>query len=105
MPNDFYNALSGAACAVGNSSSFIREGAYFGTPVVIVGSRQHRRERCENIKDVGATKDEIVAGVREQLAHGRYRQDTLFGDGEAGERIASLLASVKPKIQKTFYEV
>ena len=48
-PDDFYRYLSAAACAVGNSSSFIREGAYFGTPVVLVGSRQNKRERAANI--------------------------------------------------------
>ena len=32
-------------CLIGNSSSGIREGAYIGTPVVNLGTRQNDRER------------------------------------------------------------
>ena len=104
-PDDFYNALSGAACAVGNSSSFIREGAYFGTPAVILGSRQQGRERGENVIEVGIEAEEIKKAIEKQLSHGRYPSDTRFGDGAAGAKIADILATVKPKIQKSFYEV
>ena len=34
---------------IGNSSSGIREGAYIGTPVVNIGTRQNKRERGKNI--------------------------------------------------------
>lgn len=103
-PDDFYRLLSKAACAVGNSSSFIREGAYFGTPAVLVGSRQQGRERGENIKEATAEKDVIVAAIRAQFRHGRYAKDTRFGDGATGEKIAAILAELNPPIQKTFYE-
>lgn len=103
-PDDFYQTLAGAACAVGNSSSFIREGGYFGTPAVIIGSRQRNRERCENVIEVGLEAKEIKKGIEKQLRHGRYKCDLRFGNGTAGEKIASILAKVKPNIQKQFYE-
>ena len=51
-PDDFYKYLNYAVCAVGNSSSFIREGAFLGIPVVLFGSRQNNRERGENILEI-----------------------------------------------------
>lgn len=105
LPDDFYKALANAACAVGNSSSFIREGAYLGTPAVIVGSRQRNREMASNVKEVDAEKDEIKKAVLFQLNHGRYPSEKLFGDGTAGEKIADILYKTNPKIQKYFHQI
>ena len=44
--------MSKTKCLVGNSSSGIREGAYIGTPVVNIGSRQNNRARGKNVLDV-----------------------------------------------------
>jgi UDP-hydrolysing UDP-N-acetyl-D-glucosamine 2-epimerase len=104
LPEDFYLALANAACAIGNSSSFIREGAYFGTPAVLVGSRQQNRERGENVLDVGADRESIKSQILKQLEHGRYEPSALFGDGRASEHIARILAEVKPPIQKQFQD-
>src|SRR5918992_5771170 len=43
-PENYLKVLSRAACAVGNSSSFVRDASFFGTPVVLVGNRQDGRE-------------------------------------------------------------
>jgi len=101
-PDDFYRLLANTACAIGNSSSFIREGAYFGTPVVLVGTRQQNRERGENVVTVGISAAEIKESIARQLNHGRYARDAMFGDGGASERIAKILAEARPKIQKKF---
>ncbi len=102
-PDDFYGLLNKTVCAVGNSSSFIREGAYFGTPVVLTGSRQNSRERGDNVIETIMDSNEIVTAVKQQLEVGRYPQNIMFGDGNAGEKIAEILARVNPKIQKHFY--
>jgi UDP-hydrolysing UDP-N-acetyl-D-glucosamine 2-epimerase len=81
------------ACLVGNSSSGVREGAYIGTPVVNIGSRQAGRERGRNVIDVPHDKTAIAEALRRQIAHGRYDKDTIYGDGKAGERIAEVLAT------------
>lgn len=104
-PDDFYRALAKAQCAIGNSSSFIREGSYFGTPVVLVGSRQNGREKSQNIKETGAGSEEIKKAVLEQINHGRYSPSYLFGEGKAGEKIADILAKVNPDIQKRFFKL
>ena len=103
-PDRYARLLAWAACAIGNSSSFIREGAYLGTPAVLVGSRQRGRERGKNVKEVAANPDAIERAVREQMAHGRYASDPMFGDGSAGKRIVEILATAEPPIQKSFYD-
>ncbi len=40
-PEHYLKVLANAACAVGNSSSFVRDASFFGTPVVLVGNRQN----------------------------------------------------------------
>ena len=43
-PEDFQKCLKKTVCAIGNSSSFIRDSTFSGTPVVLVGNRQVGRE-------------------------------------------------------------
>jgi UDP-hydrolysing UDP-N-acetyl-D-glucosamine 2-epimerase len=90
-------------CLVGNSSAPIREGAFLGVPAVNIGTRQAGRDRGPNVTDVGYDRDEILAGIRRQLAHGRFPSDSLYGDGYAGPRIADLLARVPLTVQKRLY--
>lgn len=104
-PDKYARVLANAACAVGNSSSFIREGSYFGTPAVLVGSRQTGRDRGKNTVEVEADTEKIRQAVTQQLIHGRYQLDSLFGDGNAGKKIAEILASANPPIQKKFHEI
>ena len=101
LPVDTYvRLMRRAACLVGNSSSGIREGAFIGTPVVNVGSRQAGRQRGHNVIDVAPEFTEVRAGIERQLAHGHYDMDSIYGDGRAGERIAATLATEKVDIQK-----
>jgi UDP-hydrolysing UDP-N-acetyl-D-glucosamine 2-epimerase len=88
------------ACLIGNSSSGIREGAYIGTPVVNVGTRQGGRERAANVVDVPHERDAIAVAIRRQIASGRYAMDDVYGDGRAGPRIADCLATETVAIQK-----
>jgi GDP/UDP-N,N'-diacetylbacillosamine 2-epimerase (hydrolysing) len=83
-------------CAVmlGNSSAGIIEAASFGTPVVNVGDRQRLRERNPNVTDVDNSADSIAGALRAALSHGRWPCDNRYGDGRAGERIATLLPSL-----------
>lgn len=89
-----------SACVVGNSSAPIREGAYIGVPAVNIGTRQRGRDRGGNVVDVEHDRSAIVAAVRAQVAHERYRSDHLYGDGRAGGRIASVLAEAPLTVQK-----
>lgn len=88
------------ACLVGNSSSGIREGAFIGTPVVNIGTRQNARDRGSNVMDVGYDKDGIKAAIARQIDHGRYAMEPIYGDGRAGERIANVLSTEVVDVQK-----
>ncbi|MEK7082329.1 MAG: UDP-N-acetylglucosamine 2-epimerase [Patescibacteria group bacterium] len=106
IPHDFYRVLKHAAVAVGNSSSFIRESAYFGVPAVIVGDRQQGRERGENAIEVAAERSQIIAAAESRLRHGPYPRDTIFGDGNAAEKIVEICTRFGPgsvRVQKTFH--
>ncbi len=104
-PEIYLRVLGRAACAVGNSSSFVRDAGYFGTPVVLVGSRQDGRERDVHVTRVDPVAEEIESAIRRQLAHGRYAPSTLYGDGHVSERIAEALARLEPYAQKRLHYV
>lgn len=101
-PDDFYKYLKNAAAAVGNSSSFIREGAFFGTPVVLTGSRQNKRERGGNVLEVGGDTDSLKKAMAFQISHGRYPKSDMFGLGDAASKMAGILATINLDIQKSF---
>jgi UDP-hydrolysing UDP-N-acetyl-D-glucosamine 2-epimerase len=101
LPIDVYvRLMRRTACLVGNSSSGIREGAFIGTPVVNIGSRQAGRERGHNVIDVANDRDAIGEALDRQIANGRYAMDPIYGDGKASERIAAILASEVVDVQK-----
>jgi len=99
-PEEYARLLYNCKCAIGNSSSFIKEGAFLGVPAVLVGGRQEGREHGENVLFVDYDKEKILAAIRLQMAIGRYPKDHRFGDGTAGKRIAEILAKVKVREKK-----
>lgn len=101
LPIDVYvRLMKRTACLVGNSSSGIREGAFIGTPCVNIGSRQTMRDRGANVIEVAAQRDAILVGIRDRLAHGRFSSDPIYGDGNAGGRIADILSTKVVQVQK-----
>ena len=104
-PEDYLKLLASAACAVGNSSSFVRDAGYFGTPVVLVGNRQEGREIDEHVTCVAPRAAEMVAAIRAQLARRRYPVSSLYGDGHVSQRIAAALAELRPYVQKRLHYI
>jgi len=96
----FIGLMKRAACLVGNSSAFIREGAFLGTPAVNIGSRQMGRDRGRNVIDVPYNHEAITRAIRQQVEHGCYPPDHLYGDGQAGPRLADVLATARIRLQK-----
>lgn len=99
-PSDFLHLVLKSRCLVGNSSMGIRECSYLGVPAVNIGTRQAGRDRGRNVCDVGYLRTEICEAIRTQLSNGRFPRDPLYGDGTAGERIASLLAERPLSVEK-----
>ena len=86
-PDDFLRLLVHSKGIIGNSSVAIRECSYLGVPAVNIGSRQQGRERGANVIDVEHDRREIVSAARRHLSGDRPKRDTLYGNGDAGQRI------------------
>ena len=104
-PVEYLKVLSNAACALGNSSSFVRDASYFGTPVVLVGRRQEGRETDEHVIRTAPVADDIERIARQHLAHGRYAPSSLYGDGFVSEKIAQAVVNLQPYIQKRLHYI
>lgn len=83
---------------VGNSSAGLIEAAMLGVPVVNVGPRQSGRERSGNVVDVGRERtSDVAAGVERARGLDLAGLEHPYGKGDAGPRIAGLLAAVDPR--------
>jgi UDP-N-acetylglucosamine 2-epimerase (hydrolysing) len=102
----YLTTLRHAGFILGNSSSGVREAAYFGVPSVNLGSRQANRSRADSVIDCNFDVLEIKSAVRSALECERIPQ-TLFGDGRSGERFLEILAGPVPwsmPVQKAFID-
>ena len=96
--DEFLRLLIASHVLVGNSSSGVIEAPFAGVPVVNIGKRQCGRQaggpainHCdESIASIHAA---IVKASRLRPRRGRVG---VYGDGQAGRRIAGILATVRP---------
>lgn len=92
----YLRALVAADVLVGNSSSGVIEASTAGTPSVNVGPRQFGREKSgPSVVDA----DESSASIRDALSKALRKRPIIgkssaYGNGDAGPKIADLLASV-----------
>ena len=92
-PLDFLTLLYNSDGIIGNSSVAIRECSYLGVPAINIGSRQVNRERGPNVVDVSYQREEIREAI---LSHfnGHFERSNIYGEGDAGQKIADILAEV-----------
>jgi UDP-N-acetylglucosamine 2-epimerase len=100
-PLDFLSVLINSRGIVGNSSVAIRECSYLGVPAVNIGSRQNRRDRGRNVTDVDHDKAGIQRAIEAMFASDKRLADPVYGDGDAGKRIADVLATAELSVEKT----
>jgi UDP-hydrolysing UDP-N-acetyl-D-glucosamine 2-epimerase len=106
LPPDIYiPLLNHAACCIGNSSSFVRETSFLGTPVVLVGSRQDGREWSPSVIRVEPVQAEIEAATKRQLLHGRYDTSPIYGEPGVSARIAAQIVNLEPYAQKQLHYI
>lgn len=96
---DYLQLLSLSAVIVGNSSSAIIEAPSFGVPAVNIGSRQHGRQKGENILDAGYDSQKIALAVRRALSDDGFKRKVKtaknpYGDGNSSQKIVSILESL-----------
>ena len=97
---DFLKLLFHSKCLIGNSSVGIRECSYLGIPVVNIGSRQNRRLRGFNVRDTDYDEFNLKSAIIDQIAHGHYPVEYLYGKGNAGHEIAHVLSIAETEIKK-----
>jgi UDP-hydrolysing UDP-N-acetyl-D-glucosamine 2-epimerase len=100
-PLDFLKLLNSSKALIGNSSAGLRECSYLGLPVVNIGNRQNRRSRAQNVTDVAYNQKAILEATKIALETGKFESSNLYGDGNAGEKIAEILATVELTYSKT----
>ena len=92
-PEEYARLLKNCEVAVGNSSSFIKEGAFLGVPAVLVGRRQEGREVGDNVVLAKNNAFSIESSIHYQLGS-RPKPDYCFGDGTAGKQVAEILSKI-----------
>jgi UDP-hydrolysing UDP-N-acetyl-D-glucosamine 2-epimerase len=100
FPVEFYNyLLKSATCLIGNSSSFIREASFFGTPTVLIGNRQQNREVGTNVIRSSFKETELIKKIKKQMGK-KYKKNYLYGNGNAASKIYKIFITLSPPIQK-----
>ena len=93
----YWGLLRHACLLLGNSSSGIMETPAISLPTVNIGDRQKGRERAQNVIDVPADVQDILAGIRKaqtsEFKESLEGMTNPYGDGYAGEKIAEALST------------
>lgn len=95
-PEVYLQVLRHASCAIGNSSSFVRDAGFLGTPVVLLGERQRGREFCQHVQWLPKLTDELHAVIERQIAHGPYAPSELYGKVGVSQKIVDQILQLKP---------
>jgi UDP-N-acetylglucosamine 2-epimerase (non-hydrolysing)/GDP/UDP-N,N'-diacetylbacillosamine 2-epimerase (hydrolysing) len=95
----YHGVLAIASACVGNSSSGIKETPALHCPTIDIGTRQQGRLRAGNVIQTGYDRAEILAAIDRCLHDEAFRAqveagENPYGSGQAGARIAEILATV-----------
>lgn len=102
-PVEYLEALADAPLAIGNSSSFVRDSSFFGTPVILLGNRQQGRElgpnvicAIDHIAELQGMEFStgIARKIDQAIRSGPFRPSTLYGDGHVSERFIEALRRI-----------
>jgi len=99
-PEDYLRLINNCSCIVGNSSSAIREASYLGTPAVNIGTRQQNREHGKNVVTVEYKAKKIKKAIISRSNLKKFKSEKIYGNGNAGNKIAEILSKAKVNIQK-----
>jgi len=100
MPHrEYLSLLKSVDVVIGNSSSGIIEAPSFNIPVINIGMRQQGRERSDNILDVEAKKDRLIAAIDTALHNDAFAKKVQhtknkFGRGDAAQQIINVLKTI-----------
>ena len=94
---------------IGNSSSGLIEVPFLGTAVVNLGKRQKGRLTNGGVVHVEESSTEILAAIEKANSEANkellIRDKNIFGDGNASQKILSLIKNWEPVSKKTFHDL
>ena len=103
-PEDYATLLSEAFCIIGNSSSGIREASFLGKLCINIGSRQNLRDRSNNVVQVDYNCDQIIYAYERNVNNSKlFKPSKLFGEGDAGIKIAKILSNCSLETKKKLH--
>lgn len=96
-PERYLQILASVKGCVGNSSSFVRDASFFGTPVVLVGNRQIGRVKTQNVLWVQNEDLDTLWMDMTSHFHRRFKPSTYFGSVGISKRFVDnlKLATIK----------
>ena len=102
-PEVYAFLMTKSKCLIGNSSSFVRDSGFLGTPVLLLSERQKLREHGENVLFIGNPNsvDLIIESLELQLKS-RYKINQIYGKENTIEIITDALFNLEPDLQKSF---
>ena len=105
----FLTLLKNASFIIGNSSTGIREAAYFGINCINVGSRQSNRSNSNHIINVDFDVNNLGKSIQEiKNIHFKSNLNNEFGNGNSDILFLDVLQSEKfweTNIQKQFQDI
>ena len=101
-PNEYIELIDCSLICLGNSSSFIRDASFMGTPVILVGNRQARRETSKNVYHSEFTYTKLMTAILEQMQTKKFKPDNLYGNGNASRKILEQLKAFNGSHIKEF---
>jgi len=107
----YLSVLKYAEMMIGNSSSGIIEMPFFRKPTVNIGDRQKGRIFPRSVIQCEPSKESIIEAVTKGLGKkfkgGIKKENNIYGDGKAAERIKEVLVSVDltELTKKKFYDL
>jgi GDP/UDP-N,N'-diacetylbacillosamine 2-epimerase (hydrolysing) len=99
LPRKYFVSLYRRCTAiVGNSSSIVIESGFLKVPGILVGNRQDLREIGPNVIRIGSTQAEIRNACKRAITDEVFLSEvsncpSIYGDGYASARIASIIAN------------
>lgn len=98
-----------ADVVIGNSSSGLIETPVFKKATVNIGIRQQGRLKASSIVDVAEKSDDIIRGIQHVLSETFQQQlastESLYGQGQASQKILEQLKRGTPGICKSFFDI
>lgn len=95
---NYIGLMKASSVVVGNTSSGIFETPFFKKPFVNIGTRQQGRLSSTNTINVGYNKQQIINAIEKAIHDEDFLKQNvkncsnIYGDGNSGEKIASILA-------------